>query len=187
MEHIAVYSGSFDPLHIGHLAIMHALTEPEVGFDEVYLVVSPRNPFKEEGREKTALERFNAAKAAVAKYPELKVRVDDVELHLPSPQYTIRTLDTLAQREPENEFTLVIGADNLSQLRRWKDYRRILLEYGVVVYPRKGFDVKALRDDLLAENPRYRIRLIDAPLVNVSSTQIRLMERSGEIPEDLLM
>ncbi len=185
--HIAVYPGSFDPLHIGHLAIMHCLTTPEVGFNEVYLVVSPRNPFKEAGKEHNALERYEAARKAVARHPELKVRVDDIELQLPSPQYTYHTLDLLSQREPHNDFTLVIGADNLSLIRRWREWRKLLLEYGVVVYPRNGHDIQAIKDELLQEDPSFRIRLLDAPLVNVSSTVIREREKLGQDVDELLM
>lgn len=184
---IAVYSGSFDPLHIGHLAIMKYLTTPEGGFDKVYLVVSPRNPLKDGSREHTAERRLEAAKDAVSRHPGLKVEVNDVEFTLPSPQYTIRTLDTLRDREKDNSFSLVIGADNLAVFRGWRDYGRILLEYGIIVYPRTGFDSAALRDDLLEENGEYRIRLIEAPLVDVSSTQIRELLKKHGNADELLM
>lgn len=184
---IAVYSGSFDPLHIGHLAIMKYLTTQECGFDKVYLVVSPSNPLKDGSREYTAERRLQAAKEAVARHPELMVKVDDVEFWLPSPQYTIRTLDTLRDREKDNSFSLVIGADNLAVFRSWRDYERILLEYGIIVYPRTGFDPEALRDDLLKENADYRIRLIDAPLMDISSTQIRELLNRHENTDGLLM
>ena len=110
---------------------------------------------------------------AVARHPELSVRVEDIELRMSPPQYTVRTLDTLKAREPENDFTLVIGADNLDNFTRWRDYSRILLEYGVVVFPRKGFHRGHLKARLLKENPAYKIRLIKAPNVTISSTQIR--------------
>ena len=109
---IAVYSGSFNPLHIGHLAIMRHLTEVD-GFDAVYLVVSPKNPLKEGISAATGQERFEAACAAVRRHPGLRVHVDRIELEMPPPHYSIRTLDALKQREKENNFTLVIGADNL--------------------------------------------------------------------------
>ena len=147
---IAVYSGSFNPLHIGHLSIMKYLTE-KAGYDCVYLVVSPKNPLKDSISADSAEERFEAAIQAVARHPELRVKVDDIELTLPPPQYTIRTLDELRRRERDNEFTLVIGGDNLQGLRRWRDYRRILSEYGVVVFPRDGIDLEAIRDSLLEE------------------------------------
>ena len=91
---IAVYSGSFNPLHIGHLAIMRYLTE-EAGFDCVYLIVSPKNPLKDGISSATGRDRYEAAKAAVARYEGLKVKTDDIELSMPEPHYTIRTLDAL--------------------------------------------------------------------------------------------
>ena len=93
----AVYPGSFNPLHIGHLAILRYLTS-EMDFDQVYLIVSPQNPFKGKDMLLSGQERFEAAVRAVARHPELKVRVDDIELHMPAPQYTIRTLDALSRR-----------------------------------------------------------------------------------------
>ena len=174
----AVYPGSFNPLHIGHLAILRYLTS-EMDFDQVYLIVSPQNPFKGKDMLLSGQERFEAAVRAVARHPELKVQVDDIELHMPAPQYTIRTLDALSRREPQGSFSLVIGADNLQSIRRWRDAGRILTEYGVTVYPRKGYDIESIRRRLLEEaavepgHPVYRIRTIDAPMVEISSTEIR--------------
>lgn len=201
---IAAYTGTFNPLHTGHLAIMKHLTQKH-GFDSVYLIVSPQSPFKEYMKVESGMERFLAAKTAVARHPELKVFVDDIELHLPAPQYTIRTLDALKAREPENDFTLVIGADNLCDIDKWKDFRRILTEYGVIVYPRKGYDMTAIKERLMTEeyeglsisgcrempgndNSRFRIELMeDAPLVNISSTEIRAGIAAGQDMSRYLM
>ena len=127
---IAVYSGSFDPLHIGHQAIMEYLTR-EKSFDWVYLVISPQNPFKDPSKAQNAEQRYRAAIEAVRRHPELHVWVDNIELSMDPPHYTIRTLDALRRREPENEFTLVVGADNLDSLLRWRDAPRILTEYEI--------------------------------------------------------
>ncbi len=167
----AVYSGSFNPLHIGHLAIMKYATE-KAGFDCVYLIVSPQNPFKAD-MGGTGLQRYEAAVEAVRRHPELKVYVDDIELSMPAPHYTIRTLDTLRQREPENDFTLIIGADNLAEITRWKEGPRILRDYGVAAFPRKGFNMEQLKKDLLNEDPSYKIQLLDAEMIDISSSQIR--------------
>lgn len=183
---IAVYSGSFNPLHIGHQAIMEHLTR-EAGFDRVYLIVTPQSPFKEASGVLTGRERFEAAVAAVRRHPEIQARVDDIELGMEPPHYTIRTLDALREREPENTFTLAIGADNLDSFPRWKDYRRILLEYGVVVFPRKGFHRGHLKARLLKEDPRYRITLLKAPPVTISSTEIREGTAAGKNMDKYLM
>ncbi|MGM9740855.1 MAG: nicotinate (nicotinamide) nucleotide adenylyltransferase [Candidatus Cryptobacteroides sp.] len=209
---IAVYSGSFNPLHIGHQAIMEYLTN-EKGFDWVYLVVSPKNPLKDSISAESGEARYNAAVEAVRRHPELHVWVDDIELKMDPPHYTIRTLDELKKREPENEFTLVMGADNLSSIRRWRDFPRLLSEYGVAVYPRKGFDIKSLRNKLLEEctefpasyvldaaeagadllmledasHRLYKIQLIDAPIIDISSTRIREGLAAGEDMSEWLM
>ena len=182
---IAAYTGTFNPLHTGHLTIMKYLTE-NMDFDMVYLVVSPQSPFKLHINAETGEERYRAAEEAIARHPGLKVRADDIELHLPAPQYTIRTLDALKSREPENGFTLIMGADNLLSLNRWRDYRRILTEYGVAVYPRKGYDLKKIRESLMQEQEcgeaagnghdvkkSYKIEIINAPVVEISSSEIR--------------
>jgi nicotinate-nucleotide adenylyltransferase len=189
MKHIAVYSGSFNPLHIGHLAIMKHMIGEE-GFDNVYLIVSPKNPLKDGISSGSGRERYEAAvKAVQRRFPgqECRVTVDDIELNMPEPHYTIRTLDSLREREPSNSFTLIIGGDNLADIRRWKDYTRILKEYGVAVFPRTGFDSEAIKADLLAEDPSYRIRLTDAEMVDMSSTTIREALEKGQDVSEWLM
>ena len=169
---VAVYSGSFNPLHIGHEAIIRYLTA-EAGFDIVYLVVTPQNPFKEKHSHPTGRERYDAAVAAVKRHPDLKVKVLDIELDMPSPQYTINTLDALQAAEPGNRFALIIGADNLERFGGWRFHERILLDYGVAVFPRRGYHRGHAKARLVKENPAYRIQLLKAPNVDISSTQIR--------------
>lgn len=210
---IAVYSGSFDPLHTGHQAIMEYLTR-EKEFDWVYLIISPQNPFKDASKADNARQRYEAAIEAVKRHPELHVWVDDIELTMPAPHYTIKTLDALKKREPENDFTLVMGADNLNGIRGWRDFPRILGEYGVVVYPRKGFDLDMIREKLYSEMEQtpapyvldisavhttpgtmslmereslYQIQIIDAPIVDISSTRIREGLARGEDMSEWLM
>ena len=180
---IAVYGGSFNPLHIGHLAIMKYLIG-EGGFDCVYLIVSPKNPLKDGISADSGIDRYNAAIEAVKRHfpdtNERLVKVDDIELNMPAPHYTIRTLDALKERELENSFTIVMGADNLADMRRWKDYIRILTEFGAAVYPRKGFDLEAIKSDLISEDPAYRIDIMNAEMVDISSTTIRNAIAEGQ-------
>ena len=176
---VAVYSGSFNPLHKGHEAIIRFLTK-EAGFDIVYLVVTPQNPFKERHSLPAGQDRYNAALEALARHPDLKVVAQDIELKMLPPQYTIYTLDALKQREPENNFTLIIGADNLANFIGWRFHERILLDYGVAVFPRKGYHRGHAKARLLKENPLYRIELLKAPLVTISSTEIRNGIAAGE-------
>ena len=220
---IAVYSGSFNPLHIGHLAIIRHMLE-KAGFDMVYLIVSPKNPLKDSISSASGHERYLAALEAVNRHfsPEQserheghmpppargclseaktgvsgmssgcsdgqnKVKVDDIELTMPEPHYTIRTLNALKAREPENSFTLVIGADNLADIRRWRDYSSILKDFGVAVFPRVGHDLETIKQDLLEEDPAYKIQIADAPMVNISSTEIREAILSGKDASHLMM
>lgn len=183
---IAVYSGSFNPLHIGHLAIMKHMTEV-AGFDYVYLIVSPKNPLKDNISSASGQMRYDSAVQAVLRHPEVKVWVDDIELTMPEPHYTVRTLKALKAREPENDFTLIIGGDNLASFRKWREYETILLEFGVAVFPRKGIDSNAEKSSLMAENPSYRIELIDAPMIDISSTEIRNAKATGQDMSKWLM
>ena len=198
---IAVYSGSFNPLHIGHLAIIKHMIE-EAGFDMVYLIVSPKNPLKDGISATTGQDRYNAAVEAVNRHfafeevseastsetiPVGKVRVDDIELNMPAPHYTVRTLKALAEREPKNTFTFVMGADNLADIRRWREYATILKDFGVAVFPRTGHDLTQIKQDLLNEDPAYRIQILDAEMVDISSTEIRKAIANGEDPSKFLM
>lgn len=183
---IAVYSGSFNPLHVGHLATLRHLVGND-GFDKVYLIVSPKNPLKDNISSNSAQKRFEAACEAVRRRGLENVFVDDIELRMPQPHYTIRTLDALKAREPGNDFTLIMGADQIDDIHRWKDYGRILSEYGVKVYPRKGFDLRKIIESLRQENPSYMIGTIDAPMVDVSSTMIREALASGKDMKEFLM
>ena len=201
-QNIAVYSGSFNPLHIDHLAIIRHMIEV-AGFDMVYLIVSPKNPLKDGISSDSGRERYMAAVEAVERrFPhsglpasgrndnkavEAKVKVDDIELNMPEPHYTIRTLDALKEREPDNRFTLVMGADNLADIRRWRDYARILKEFGVAVFPREGHDLTEIKQDLLKEDPAYMIQIFDAEMVDISSTQIREAISRGEDISHCLM
>lgn len=177
---VAVYSGSFDPFHIGHLSVLESILGMGE-FGAVYLLVSPQNPLKSPEKSGNARARLDAVRDALARHPELVsghstgVLVDDIEFTLPQPSYTIRTLDALKAREPENDFTLVMGADSLCDIRRWKEWERILTDYGVIVYPRKGYDTGEL--ELI--DKRYRIRILDAPMVDISSSSIRELQACG--------
>lgn len=189
---VAVYSGSFNPLHIGHLAIMKYMVE-EAAFDMVYLIVSPKNPLKDGISSDSGMDRYKAAVEAVKRHfcdtegQTGKVLVDDIELTMPEPHYTIRTLDALREREPGNSFTFIMGADNLADIRRWKDYGRILRDYGAAVYPREGIDLDAVKADLLKEDAEFKITIVNAPMVDISSSEIREGVAAGKDMSSFLM
>ena len=171
----------------------------EAGFDMVYLIVSPKNPLKDSISSATGRERYDAAVAAVERRFHncnrstsssndlVKVKVDDIELNMPEPHYTVRTLRALKEREPENSFTFVMGADNLADIRRWREYTTILKDFGVAVFPRTGHELTKIKQDLLNEDPAYKIQILDAPLVDISSTEIRTALANNEDVSHLMM
>ena len=190
---IAVYSGSFNPLPIGHLAIIKHMIEV-AGFDMVYLIVSPKNPLKDGISSASGTDRYNAAVEAVKRHfgtpattGTCRIKVDDIEMNMPEPHYTIHTLKALRKREPENSFTLIMGADNLASIRKWKDYQSILTDFGIAAFPRKGYEMASLKQALLSENSTYKISLLEAPLVTISSTEIREALKRGEDTSQFMM
>lgn len=174
---VALFFGSFNPIHNGHLAILRYLCL-ESNADEVRIVVSPESPFKA-GNSLTADERLENVRKVIAA-SGLEVTVSDVEFHLEPPLYTINTLRYLQKSEPDCTHIMVIGGDNLASLERWKCGPEILEEFPVWVYPRPGYDSEALLKELKG---RYRLRgvkiLSNAKLYDISSTMIREGEAKG--------
>ena len=158
---IGIFGGSFNPVHNGHLSLAEAICRSGA-VDEVWLTLSPQNPFK---RSKTlAADRHRLAMLRLAVHGVEEVDVCDVELSLPRPSYTINTLTHLSRQFPDVEFKLIIGADNYVVFDRWYEHERLVAEYGLVVYPRRGFALPESAEGVV---------FVDAPLFDVSSTQIR--------------
>ncbi len=164
---IAIYSGSFNPIHNGHLAIAEAALAE--GYDEVWLVVSPHNPHKKEVELWPFEDRMKMAELAIRNLSNVKV--SDCENNLPRPSYTINTLRFLQNSYPQNQFRLLIGGDNMLTFHLWKSHRQIIESFGLVVYPRSGEDT-----DQFGNHPN--IHRINAPLLDISSSGIR--ERLAE-------
>ena len=162
---IGIFSGSFNPIHLGHTRLA-AFIRQQAGLDEVWLMVSPNNPLKAASGLMDEKLRYHLAELATA---ELEgIRPSDFELHLPRPSYTINTLEQLTAAYPQHQFSLIIGSDNMAIFHKWKDWQRILALYPIIVYPREG-------DDLAALKQKYpMMHVIDnAPLLNISATEIR--------------
>jgi len=161
---IGLFFGSFNPIHIGHLAIgNYAVTFGD--FDEIWLVVSPHNPLKSKDLLIDEKHRLAMAELAV-KSLDLPVKICDIEMRLPKPSYTINTLQTLEKENNNCEFCVIMGADSLNDIELWKDYQKILENYKIYVYPRLGYDAKLLCD-------KYKTLLLSAPIIEISSTFIR--------------
>ncbi len=158
---IALFFGSFNPIHIGHLALANYVAEYG-GVDEVQIVVSPLNPLKKASDMLPDEVRFDMVSRAVADYP--KIKAQDIEFNLPRPSYTYTTLTHLKSLHPENEYVLVIGADNVESFPRWRDYQKILDEFEVIVYPRLGYT---------SQIPFDNMHWLQTPIIEVSSTFIR--------------
>ena len=167
---IGIYSGSFNPVHIGHLALANYLCEFE-GVDEVWFLVTPHNPLKEQGELMDDELRLRLVQLAVEGYP--RFRASDFEFHLPRPSYSIHTLEALRRSYPDTEFTLIIGSDNWLCFDRWFEAKRIVSEFGLLIYPRPGFEV----DEAML--PPH-VRMVHAPCIEVSSTFVRQALRQGK-------
>lgn len=160
--HIGLYFGSFNPVHIGHLIIAnHVVSHSEV--DKIWFVVSPHNPLKEAHSLLNEYDRLHLVELAIA--DNSKFRASNVEFHLPKPSYTIDTLTYLTEKFPLEKFTVIMGSDSFQNISRWKNYEQLLKQYDLIVYNRPGFEVK--------ETHGARLQVMDAPLMNISSTFIR--------------
>ncbi len=166
----AFFSGTFNPVHTGHLILANYLCEYE-GYDEVWMSVTPQNPLREKLSPEENRQRIEMLRLAVIGNP--RIVATDIEFGLPLPSYTIHTLDYLKNRYPDREFTLVIGADNWLLFDRWRESRRIIDEYHVCIYPRRGYDID---ESVLPPTARY----CHAPVIEISSTLVRQGIASGK-------
>lgn len=171
MRHVGIFSGSFNPIHMGHLMLANWMCEYG-GVDELWFVVTPRNPLKSEYVLLDDAFRLEMTRAAVGDYP--RFRVSDVEFGLPRPSYTIHTLRTLRESHTDCRFSLIIGADSWADMGRWRDAEALRREFSLVVYPRPGYPAPEIAPDETAD-----VRAVAAPMMDVSSTFIREAIRSG--------
>lgn len=166
---IGLYFGSFNPIHTGHLIIAsHVVNHTDL--QQVWLVVSPQNPFKQEASLLNEYHRLHLAQLAVE--DDIRLRASDIEFKLPRPSYTIDTLIYLQEKYPQHEFTIVMGSDSFQNLPKWKNADLLIRNYSFVVYNRPGFEVK--------DTHGARLNILDAPLLTISATLIRNNIQSGK-------
>jgi nicotinate-nucleotide adenylyltransferase len=163
MAKTGLFFGSFNPIHVGHMIIASYMANYS-GLDEVWLVVSPQNPFKPKKGLGNMYDRLEMARLAAE--PAENIKVSDIEFTLPQPSYTIDTLTYLHEKYPSREFVLIMGEDNLVSLKKWKNYEVLLKNYSIYVYPRPGCDSSEWID-------HPSIRFTETPQMEISSTFIR--------------
>lgn len=169
---IGIYGGSFNPIHVGHTSLAKSLCVRGL-VDEVWFLVSPLNPLKQDKQADILNYEDRLALARIATEKEDCLHVSDFELHLPVPSYTYTTLQKLSEAYPEHDFSLVIGADNWAHFNRWYKADEIIQNHTIIVYKRPGYDISSVLPNVI---------VADTPLFDISSTQIREMIRRGEHP-----
>lgn len=166
---IGLYFGSFNPIHVGHLIVAnHILNESDL--DRVWFVVSPLNPFKHSESLLHEYDRLHLVQIAIEN--DLRLKASDVEFSLPKPSYTIHTLTYLKEKYPEHSFSIIMGSDGFQNLDKWKNPEAIISNYEIIIYKRPGFEV----DNKLNAN----IKIMSAPLLDISSTHIRNLIKAGK-------
>lgn len=170
MRRVALYGGSFNPIHLGHIAVAKSVIDQRL-CDEVWLMVSPQNPLKPSANLLPEQDRLDMARMAVMGMEGVKV--SDFEFNLPRPSYTWRTVQALEAACPGTSFTVLIGSDNWLVFDRWARHDVILRRYGLIVYPRSGYDVTA---KMLPPE----VHLLNVPKFDYDSTTVRQLVRQGE-------
>ncbi|MBL0331195.1 MAG: nicotinate-nucleotide adenylyltransferase [Bacteroidetes bacterium] len=160
---VGLFFGSFNPIHVGHMVIANYMLANS-DLDRIWFVVSPHNPLKEKNSLLPETHRLQMVTLAIG--DNNKMKASNIEFKLPQPSYTINTLAHLKEKYPNNDFALIMGSDNLEGFHKWKNYEEILKHYELYVYPRPNIKGSELFN-------HKRVKMIDAPLMEISSTSIR--------------
>ena len=160
---IGLFFGSFNPIHIGHLAMANYFVEFS-DLEQIWLIVSPQNPFKTKKNLLSEYERYQMVDMALS--DDFQIRVSNIEFNLPKPSYTIDTLTYLKEKHKNHQFALIIGSDNLKYFHRWKNYKEIIDQYDIYVYPRPGNDPHKFSE-------KFPLKIVNAPYIEISSSFIR--------------
>ena len=163
----ALFGGTFNPLHNGHLAIVRSVLEQGLA-DEVWMLITPCNPWKKDDNLLDDKLRYDMVAEAVRDMEG--ICASNYEFNLPKPSYSANTLRRISADYPDREFIITIGADNWVKFHNWREADYILENYPIIVYPRQGYPIDRLSG---------KTTLLDCPLMNVSSTQIRQMVKDG--------
>lgn len=177
---VGLFFGSFNPVHIGHLILAQTILE-KANLDKIWFVISPQNPFKKKSSLLHEFDRLDLVRAAIK--DNLGFYASDIEFNLPKPSYTVDTLAFLLEKYPKHKFSLIMGEDNLGSFHKWKNHEYILENHDLLVYPRPNSKASRLEDV-------SRVKLIDAPMLDISATYIRNCIKSGNsinymLPEEV--
>ncbi|MBP1223284.1 nicotinate (nicotinamide) nucleotide adenylyltransferase [Flavobacterium sp. 1355] len=175
---IGLYFGTYNPIHVGHMIIANHMAE-FADLDQIWMVVTPHNPLKKKSTLLDDHQRLEMVYLATKDFP--KIKPSDIEFKLPQPNYTVNTLVHLHEKYPKHEFSLIMGEDNLKTLHKWKNYEVLLDHYNIYVYPRISSEEGNTE---LKSHPK--IHIIDAPIVEISSTFIRNNIKEGKNIQPLL-
>jgi nicotinate-nucleotide adenylyltransferase len=172
---IGLFFGSFNPIHTGHLIIAEEILN-QTDLEQIWIMVTPQSPFKKQGALLDENNRFYLAQLATEDNPRLYA--SNFEFDLPRPSYTVNTLTELVAQYPQHEFALIMGADNLQTLEKWKKSEVIIEHYPIYYYPRRG----------VTPDPPFSatIRKTEAPIIELSATRIRELVRTGQSVRYLL-
>ena len=160
---VGLFFGSFNPIHKGHLLLANYMLD-HTDLDRIWFVVSPHNPLKKKDTLLDEKQRLHMANLAIG--DNTKLKASNIEFKLPQPSYTINTLSFLKEKYPKHEFAIIMGADNLENFHKWKNYEKILKGFQLYVYPRNESDGGTL-------NNHPKVKLVNAPFMEISSTAIR--------------
>jgi nicotinate-nucleotide adenylyltransferase len=182
MKKVGLFFGTFNPIHIGHLALAEYF-QKYGDLDEVWLVVTPHNPFKKKSNLLPDRERLHLVHLAIEDQQGL--RASDIEFSLPQPNYTSQTLTYLREKYPEHRFSIIMGEDNLKSFHKWRNFESILENHKILVYPRHP-----LPDEVATEQhwqERFpNLRLVNAPKMEISASLIRRSFAEGKALRNLL-
>lgn len=167
---IGLFFGSFNPIHIGHLALAEYMLE-YTAMEKIWFVVSPQNPLK--SKDSLLADHHRLEMVHLAVHDDNRFRVSDIEFRMPQPSYTIDTLSYLEEKYPEHKFSLILGADNLSSFYKWKNAELIIQKYHRYVYPRYNDSGEELP---VSQN----LTIVNAPRIEISSSFIRQAIKEGK-------
>ena len=168
---VGLFFGTYNPVHVGHMVIANYMVE-FTDLDQIWLVVTPQNPFKQKQSILKDYDRLHLVRLAIG--DDQRLKASDIEFKLPQPNYTATTLVYLKEKFPEKEFALIMGADNLNHFHKWKNHDEIIKNYDLYVYPRmESNEGGELRH-------HYKVNYVEAPVMKISSSFIRKAIKEGK-------